>query len=136
VHHQHGFCFIRYRRCYRIRTQTQGLVDVGEHRYRSGQEDHLDVGDEGEGCDDDFVTGADSAGRQRRCYGRRAAGAHVGVLAAQAFGQFFLQGQRFPVAVTRAVEAIAHEHAGVEDILDLAALFISENFESWHANPR
>ena len=56
--------------------------------------------------------------------------------AAEALSEFLLQGLRLPMAVARGVEAIAHEHAGIEDILNLAALFFSEYLETWHACPR
>ena len=40
------------------------------------------------------------------------------------------------MAVAGAVETVAHEYAGIEDILDFAALLFSEYFETWHADPR
>jgi hypothetical protein len=135
VHDEDGPCLVGDGRRHGVGVQAQGLVDVREHGNRPGHEDHLDVGDEGEGRDDDLVAGADTASRQGRGHGGRAAGADVGVLAAEAFRELLLEGQRLPVAVARAVEAITHEHPGVEDILDLAALFISEYFESWHQSP-
>ena len=115
--------------------QAKGFVDFGKDRHGPGRENRLEGGHEGKGRHDDLVAGPDAAGRQGDAQGRRAAGAQVAVGATQTLGQLLFKGPCFPVAVSDLVEAVPHEDAGVQHVLNLRSFFIREPFETRHDLP-